>query len=337
MKLHVSACLTLSTVLCLFMGGCTIVPSASEIENTELTADQLTVLSIGTADSGGTMAPAGKAIAQVISDADPGIRINVNASNGSYDNASAIAAGNIDLGLVSGDMAYAAVHGTGEFEGAPLKNLRAVAAVYASVSQWIAPSSLDIDYVHDLRGLSLGVGPQNSTTELSAQIALDIMNITSENTDLQNFGIGSGAELVADGTLDAVHGFSGVPTGGISELADKMPCTILSYTDRELQRIIKKNTYYYADTIPAGTYTGQENDVPTFGIKCLLCVDASADDELVYKLTEILYEHADELAESQTYMAPMLTSGFMYSDLPIALHPGAAGFYNTKGLLMNLE
>lgn len=337
MKKNFYTYLTCGITLCLLAAGCSIVPGNTETEHTELASEALTVLTIGTADSGGTMAPAGKAIAQVISDADPSIRINVNASNGSYDNARNIESGNIDLGLISGDMAYAAVHGTGEFDGSPIKSLRAVAAVYASISQWIAPKTLDISYVNELRGYSLGVGPQNSTTELSAQIALDVMNITPENTKLQNFGIGSGAELVADGTLNAVHGFSGVPTSGIAELADKLPCTILSYTEQELNEIIKNNTYYYIDTIPAGTYTDQDEDIPTFGIKCLLCVDSSADDELVYTLTEILYDHAEELAESQTYMSPMLQSGFTYSALPIALHTGAARFYKDKGLLTDLD
>lgn len=336
MKKNFYTYLALCTALFLF-AGCTIGSGNTETEHTEHASDSLTVLSIGTADSGGTMAPAGKAIAQIIRDSDPAVYVNVNSSNGSYDNIQNISAGNIDLGLVSGDMAYSAIHGTGEFDGAPAKNLRAIAAVYASISQWIAPSSLGLSYVHDLQGYSLGIGPQNSTTELSAQIALSTMNITGSNTDLQNLGIGSGAELVADGTLDAVHGFSGVPTNGISELADKLPCTLLSYTEQELNEIIQNNTYYYIDTIPSGTYTGQDEDIPTFGIKCLLCIDSSADEELVYKLTKILYEHAGELAESESYMSPMQQKGFMYSALPIALHPGAARFYKDVGVLTDVD
>lgn len=337
MKKHLYVWLMICAAVCLPLSGCSSVPTASSTEHTKIASDELTVLTIGTADSGGTMYPAGRSIAKVISDADSSIWLNLSASNGSSANVRALDAGEIDLGLVSGDVAYSAVHGQGEFEGSPVKGLRAIAALYPSLSQWAAPSSLDISYVHDLKGHSLSIGPQDSTTELAAKIALDTMDINDKNTELQNCGIGSGAELVAKGELDAVHGFSGAPPGGLSELTDTVPCTILKYTDEELAQILEKNTYYYTDCIPAGTYHGQDYDVPTFGIKCLLCVDSSVDENLVYRLTEILYEHNDELAESHESMASMLQDGFMCTGLSVPLHPGAEKFYQDNGLMAKIE
>lgn len=334
MKHALHTCLAWCTAACLILSGCSQVSADSTTTtDTEHSSDQLTVLTIGTADSGGTMYPVGKVIAQLISDSDPQIRVNVSASNGSSSNIKSIENESIDLGLVSGDVAYAAVHGTWEFQDAPAENLRAIAAVYSSLSQWAVPSALNLTYVHELKGHSLIVGPQDSTTELAAQIALDAMGINKDNTTLQNLGIGSGATLVAKGDMDAVHGFSGVPTSGITELADAIPCTLLSYTETELSKILDNSLYYYSDVIPAGTYTGQDYDVPTFGIKCLLCVNASADDDLVYHLTEILYEHTEELAASHAAMSSMLQPGFSYSMLPIALHPGAMKYYREQGLL----
>ena len=337
MKKYLYVWLTICAAVFLPLGGCSSVPTASSIEHTKNASDELTVLTIGTADSGGTMYPAGRSIAKIISDADSTIWINLSASNGSFANVRALNAGEIDLGLVSGDVAYSAVHGKGEFEGSPVKSLRAIAALYPSLSQWAVPSSLKISYVHDLKGHSLSIGPQDSATELAARIALDTMDITDKNTDLQNLGIGSGAELVAKGELDAVHGFSGVPTSGLTELANSVPCTFLKYTDEELKQISEKNTYYYTDCIPAGTYSGQDYDIPTFGIKCLLCVDSSVDEELAYRLTESLYEHNNQLAESHDSMASMLQDGFMCTGLSVPLHPGAEKYYQDNGLLAKIE
>ena len=61
-------------------------------------ADEMTVLCIGTADAGGTMYPAGDAIAEAISAADPAITGNVSASGGSSDNIKGISSGQFDLG-----------------------------------------------------------------------------------------------------------------------------------------------------------------------------------------------------------------------------------------------
>lgn len=62
---------------------------------------------------------------------------------------------------------------------------------------------------------------------------------------------GSGSEGILSGSLDAVHGFAGVPISGFSQLADAMPCTILRYTDQELDSILSENYFYYRDVIPA--------------------------------------------------------------------------------------
>lgn len=75
-----------------------------------LDADGLIVLTIGTADTGGTMTPVGTAIAQVLSTDQ--LKFNISTSTGSFMNIQNLSSGEIDLGLVAGDSAYTAVYGT---------------------------------------------------------------------------------------------------------------------------------------------------------------------------------------------------------------------------------
>lgn len=74
----------------------------------------------------------------------------------------------------------------------------------------MAPESAGLTYVHDLNGKSAAIGPQGSTTDLSARIAIDVVGLGSSTT-LVNSGLGSGSVAVREGKLDAVHGFAGVP------------------------------------------------------------------------------------------------------------------------------
>lgn len=224
---HFFAAFAAVTVFSLAVSGCRTASLASPEPSEDQPADRLRILTIGTADSGGTMYPVGKAIAQAISQADASITVNLSASEGSVSNALALQNGEIDLGLVSGDVAYAALNGQQEFEGAPCRDLRVIAAVYPSLSNWIAPSSLGISYIHELKGRRIAIGPQDSSTALSARIVLDAAGITETNSILKNDGLGSGSEGILSGSLDAVHGFAGVPISGFSQLADAMPCTIL--------------------------------------------------------------------------------------------------------------
>lgn len=75
--------------------------------------EELHVLTIGTADSGGTMYPVGSAIASVLSGHDEQLKVNLSASNGSYTNVENIKNGQFDMGLVSGDVAFSAYQGNG--------------------------------------------------------------------------------------------------------------------------------------------------------------------------------------------------------------------------------
>lgn len=96
--------------------------------------EELHVLTIGTADSGGTMYSVGSAIASVLSGHDEQLKVNLSASNGSYTNVENIKNGQFDMGLVSGDVAFSAYQGTDEFSGHPVESLRAIGAVYLSLS-----------------------------------------------------------------------------------------------------------------------------------------------------------------------------------------------------------
>lgn len=285
------------------------------------------ILTIGTADSGGTMYPVGNAIAQAISGRAKNIKVNISASNGSLTNVEAIRNGQIDLALVSGDVAFCAYNGTEEFAENPAKELRAIAAVYSSLSNWIAADSSGLTYVHDLEGKRIALGPKDSTTELSARTALGVLGLDETNTIQKNYGLGSGGIEVERGNLDALHGFAGIPVNGLAQLADSIPCRILQYTSEELEQILSQNQYYYQTVIPAGTYEGQASDVKTFGVKCLICVSADMDEELVYQLTQILDESRPQLIESHETMAPMDLPSFVCQDLPIPLHSGAKRYY----------
>ncbi len=318
--------LLMGAALCLLLTGCGTGGGTGSGE------EGLTVLTIGTADSGGTMYTVGSALAQAITNGDSSIKVNIGASTGSAMNVRGLVGGEIDLGLVSGDVAYAAYYGQDDFSQ-PMESLRAVAALYVSTSNWIAPQSVGAEYVHDLVGKRIGVGPQESTTELSARTAVTVLGLDQGGTQLLNCGLGDGARMVEQGELDAIHGFSGAPVGGLKELAQNQPCQLLKYTQEELEAILDENQSYYPVLIPAGTYAGQEEDVDTFGVKCLLCVDASMPENLVYQITQEIWAATEKLTKEHPALAEMADREFVCQDLPIPLHSGAWEFYEDQGIL----
>lgn len=323
----------LAAAACTFLACSSAGEISSAANDAESDGEDLKVLTIGTADAGGTMAPAGQAIADAIAAADPSIKVNVSASTGSFSNIKSLHSGEIDLGLVAGDTAWRAYNGVGEFEGDAVKDLRAIAAVYSSTSDWMAPDSVGIRYVHDLENHVCAIGPENSATDRAARAGLTACGIKIDSDHIKNISIGEGSEMAIRGEVDAVHGFAGNPISGLEDMAEKTPSRLLLYTDDELSSILDSCEYYEQVTIPAGTYKGQDKDVTTFGVKCLLCVSSSADPGMISHLAEILDQAVPDLAARYSYLKEISLPLFRYSSIPIPLHEGALSYYEQRGYI----
>ncbi|MFX6258286.1 tripartite tricarboxylate transporter substrate-binding protein, partial [Acinetobacter baumannii] len=48
---------------------------------------------------------------------------------------------------------------------------------------------------------------------------------------------------------------------------------------------------YHAASIPAGTYDGQEQDVPTVAIDNILVSHSGVSDELAYQMTKLMFDN----------------------------------------------
>ena len=226
--------------------------------------DDFTLLTIGTADSGGSMYAASSAIAAAITLRDDNIRFNIIASTGSFHNIEGLKTREMDLAMVSADAAAEAAEGRGHFEGKQEKDLRAVCAVYPSLSNWLTLSGSSLEYVSDLKGRKAAIGPEDSATEIAAKKALKALGMDPEAPGFINAGLGSGADMVASGEVDAVHAFAGAPVPGLAGLARNHACRLLKYRDEELQKILDAEPAYFPVTILAGTYPGQKGGYPYF-------------------------------------------------------------------------
>ena len=292
------------------------------------------IMTFGTADTGGSMYPAGAAVSQVWTNNVQGVKCNTQTSTGSFQNCQDVSTGEVDVAVATSDVVLNAYNGTGKFADiGKLDNLRVIGAVYTSVLSGVALKSSGLTYIHDLLGKRVAVGPAASATENATLAAFDAMGIDSSNTSLENLGLGDGADSVGDGILDAAFGFAGLPIGGQLNLAATKEIQVLDMTQEEIDKVLAGNAAYIQTTIPAGTYTGQDNDANTFGVKCLIIVTADMDADLVYDLCKAMNEHTEELAAGNALLKDMTDPSFLCTQMPIPLHDGAQKYYSEQGLI----
>ena len=292
------------------------------------------IMTFGTADTGGSMYPAGAAVSQVWTNNVQGVKCNTQTSTGSFQNCQDVSTGEVDVAVATSDVVLKAYNGTGKFADiGKLDNLRVIGAVYTSVLSGVTLKSSGLTYIHDLLGKRVAVGPAASATENATLAAFGVMGIDSSNTSLENLGLGDGADSVGDGILDAAFGFAGLPIGGQLNLAATKEIQVLDMTQEEIDKVLAGNAAYIQTKIPAGTYTGQDNDANTFGVKCLIIVTADMDADLVYDLCKAMNEHTEEMAAGNALLKDMTDPSFLCTQMPIPLHDGAQKYYSEQGLL----
>ena len=292
------------------------------------------IMTFGTADTGGSMYPAGAAVSQVWTNNVEGVKCNTQTSTGSFQNCQDVSTGEVDVAVATSDVVLNAYNGTGKFADiGKLDNLRVIGAVYTSVLSGVALKSSGLTYIHELLGKRVAVGPAASATENATLAAFGVMGIDSSNTSLENLGLGDGADSVGDGILDAAFGFAGLPIGGQLNLAATKEIQVLDMTQEEIDKVLAGNAAYIQTKIPAGTYTGQDNDANTFGVKWLIIVTADMDADLVYDLCKAMNEHTEELAAGNALLKDMTDPSFLCTQMPIPLHDGAQKYYSEQGLI----
>lgn len=112
-------------------------------------------LILGTATPGGGFPVYGDAFAAMLNAQEPQIRIETRNTKGSTENVPLLEAGKLDLGLVAGELASAAL-------ARPGTELRIVAAMYSSPGMFKVRADSPVRRIADLKGKPVVLGTQGS-------------------------------------------------------------------------------------------------------------------------------------------------------------------------------
>jgi len=306
---------------------------------------------IATGGTGGTYYPLGGVLAQALSNKLPNVIVTAQSGNASVANCNLIKTHQIESGFVQNNVAYYAYNGVEQFDGKPVKNLRAIASLYPETIQIIAREGAGIKDAKDLKGKKLVPGDRGSGTEVDCLAVLSGIGLTYDdfaNVDWLSF---SGAtQRLKDKQADVAFITAGWPTAAVTELATTSDITLVSLDDKTIAKIIKEFPFYAKVVIPAGTYKGVDVDTPTITTMAQWVVDAAVPEEMVYNLTKALWEKgsfvlrkkggkAAEAPSGAEIMAKAhakgrdVTLATALDGVAIPLHPGAAKFYREKGLI----
>lgn len=291
-------------------------------------AEFINVLTGGTS---GVYYPMGVALSELYAAGIPDARTQVQATKASVENLNLLASGKGEVAFALGDSVMAAWEGNQEagFKS-ELKNLRALGGIYDNYIQIVADAGSNIATVNDLKGKTISVGAPASGTELNARAIFGAAGMAyGDMARVEYLPYAESAELIKNRQLESTLQSSGLGAAFIKDLATTHKINIVAVPAEVVNKI---GAPYKAAVIPAGTYDGQDQDVPTAAVTNILVTSEAVPEETVYLMTKLMFENIDKLKSAHSAAAG-LDPAKAVQDLPIPLHAGAERYYKEIGVL----
>ncbi|BDF78506.1 TAXI family TRAP transporter solute-binding subunit [Pyramidobacter piscolens] len=284
---------------------------------------------MGTGSATGNYYSFGSVLAQVIN-THTGANITVSSTGGSVENVRLLKKGENEMALVQTDVNSYALNGVEQFASGAVTNFSAITACYPEMVQIVASKSSGIKSVADMRGKRICVGAVGSGYEVAARQILGIYGMSYDDIDERFLSQSEGKNALQDDQIDAFFMCSGYPNANVTELSLMGKIEVISIDDGHLKLLQEKYPFYAPFTTPDDQYN-LGHPVTSVAVMSMLVVLNEIGDDDVYAMTAAIYDHLDEIRALNKKGEYMSLEG-AFRGIPGNIHPGAARFYEEKGL-----
>jgi len=288
-------------------------------------------INVLTGGTSGVYYPLGVAIGKIYGDKIPNVKTQVQATKASVENLILLQQGRGELAFALGDSLKAAWDGEEEagFK-TKLDKLRTLGAIYPNYIQIVATAESGIRTLADLKGKSLSVGAPKSGTELNSRAILTAAGMSYKDIGkIEYLPFAESVDLMKNRQLTATLQSAGLGVASLKDLSTSTAITVVSVPKEVVEKI---GLPFVPAIIPAKTYSGQDNDVPTAAVINYLVTSSAVSDDLAYQMTKLIFEALPELANAHA-AGKEIKLETAADGSPVPLHPGAIRYYKEKGLI----
>lgn len=302
---------------------------------------------IGTAGTGGVYYPIGKLIAQGITGLDAGFgekgqgraarqkTVGVaQSSGGSVANVGALAAGEIEAGMIQADIASWAFHSEGIFAGnEKARAVRAIASLYPEKLQIVTRRDAGVRSVPDFRGKRISIDEIGSGTLTAMRAVLEAHGMSEKDFFPVYMKPEFTIEKMRRGEIQGFVVMAGTPADSVKQ-AEDIGLSLVPIDQDVMRRINAHTPFLVPGEIPEAVYSGIPA-TPTLQVHALLVVSAAMDEDLAYRVTASLWnDRTLSLLRAGHSQGVNIRLETALQGLSIPLHPGAERYYREKGFLL---
>ena len=316
-------------LIVILAGIAQVLPTAALANDKEIFA------SVGTGQVNGVYYPVGKAICQMANRdlRKDGVRCSAESTPGSVYNIDALQSGELEFGIVQGDVLFAAYNGEGAWTGRPFPGLRSVASLYPELVTVIARADAHIEGLADLKGRRVNVGSKGTGTRATWDAIEAELGWTNEDRVKP-------VELTADATtsalctgkIDANLLIVGHPSPLITTQRAACATNLVAITGPAIDKLVHDHLYYQRRNIAAGIYETAA-EVPTFGGRATLVTSGSVDARAVAVIAKAALANVAELRTLHPALARLRAREMIIDGLTAPLHPAGVEVYKELGIM----
>ena len=153
--------------------------------------------------------------------------------------------------------------------------------------------------------------------------------VTYDDIDAQYLSFAEGANALKDGNVDVAVLTAGYPTASVQDIASQNPVCLLPVEDKIADALIAQYPFYTKTVIPAGTYAGFDEAVPSVSVMAMLVAGPTVNEELGYKVTKAIFSHPDRLQAAHA-VGKQITRDSVKAGMSLPMNEGAEKYFNEK-------
>lgn len=308
---------------------------AAALTATAALAQQRVFFGIATGGTGGTYYPLGGMLAQLISNKatveSRKISATAESAGASVSNVKLLGDKSIESAFVAADILDQAYNGRAQFASQPIKNVRALAALYPETVQLITRGDSRINSVRDLKGRSISSGSPGSGQYQLVTDLLKVYGMSRNDVREDSSSFTQAVDKIKDGNLDATLITAGVPTAAVTDFAQAHSLKVIPLSGPEIDQLRKEQPFYAKVTLPANTYKGQAQPVETLAVMAVWATHDGVSESMAYEVTKSLFENLPIMGQVHV-QGKNISLGNATQVGTTPLHPGALKYFREKGL-----
>ncbi|TSA18235.1 MAG: TAXI family TRAP transporter solute-binding subunit [Betaproteobacteria bacterium] len=302
-----------------------------------LAAQSKVNISIATGGTGGVYYPLGGGIAAALSKYVPGMDATAEVTGGSVDNLKLIGSGKPYIALTMVDATLDAYRGEDKFKGNKIP-VRTLMILYPNRMHVVSVEGRGVNRIADLKGKHVSTGSPGSATEVMAFRVIEAAGLDKDkDMKRERLGVAESVNAMKDNKIDAFFWVGGLPTAGVTDLANTPGTKIKLVDHADLVPAMNKKygDLYIEDAIPKATYRGMDADNKQATVMNILVANASMDDQTAYNIVKTIFDKRQDLINVHKEAANFKLENQKAAASPIPFHPGAIKYFAEHGIKVN--